>query len=180
MQQYLDSIKLSLISNNHFGAIAMALTLPDICASIDDVNNSSNCEKYCIWFDKYLAEYYTKFFRDELKAKDVTNIVFLAKECYAARCSFLHQGIQRIEHQRVLKNSEHPTVSSVSFISLDHGKYLRNGDILFLDVDFFCENIINAVETWMKDISSDRHKMKKIAAMPIIHKTFESLVGSTN
>ncbi|WP_339352209.1 hypothetical protein [Acinetobacter beijerinckii] len=180
MQQYLDSIKLSLRTNNYFGAITMALTLPDICASVNSPNGKTTSKKYCTWFNKYLAKYYSEIFRDEYKNKNKTVVNFIAQECYAARCSFLHQGTHHIKHQSILMDSEHPTVSSVNFISLDHGEYLRNGDILFLDVNFFCENMIDAVETWMKDISCDIHKMAKIAAMPIIHKNFESIARCSN
>lgn len=55
MQQYLDSIRLSLATKNYFGAIAMALTLPDICASIEAENNETSREKYCAWFDSYVG-----------------------------------------------------------------------------------------------------------------------------
>ncbi|ENW05768.1 hypothetical protein [Acinetobacter beijerinckii] len=180
MQQYLDSIKLSLTTNNYFGAITIALTLPDICAYVNSSNNKTSSKKYCKWFDKYLGKYYSEIFIDEFKNENTAVVNLIAQECYATRCSLLHQGTHHIRHQRILDDAEHATVSSVHFMSLGYGAYLRNGDILFLDVDFFCENMINAVETWMRDISSDRHKMKKIAAMPIIHKTFESIVGSTN
>jgi hypothetical protein len=81
MQQYLDSIKLSLATNNHFGAIAMALTLPDICASVDAENNETSGHKYCIWFNKYLADTYKK-----ILYKKEGDTIFGAPECYAARC----------------------------------------------------------------------------------------------
>lgn len=171
MYQYLDSIRISLATNNHFGAIAMALTLPDICASVDAENGFTSPEKYSKWFDEYLSETFTQFFNDE----GLSNVIFGPQECYAARCSFLHNGIRIIKHQGSLGYASHPTVSSVNFMSLGYGKYMRNGDALTLDVKFFCENMIKAVEKWMIDIKGDESKHSKILAMPIIHESFESL-----
>lgn len=170
MHQYLDSIRTSLATNNHFGAIAMALTLPDICASVDDEYSKTSRNKYCQWFDKYLANTYKIFFRNE----GVVNVIFGASECYAARCSFLHQGTNIIKHQEIaLKDVEDPAMS-VNFMSFGM-KYMRNGDVLTLDVNFFCENMITAVEKWMIDIKGDKIKCAKISSMPIIHESFESL-----
>ena len=172
MQQYIDSIKLSLSTKNYFGAIAMALALPDICASVDATNNKTTGKKYCEWFNKYLADTYKQIFQDR---DDI--VVFGAPECYAARCSFLHQGTEIIEHQESLKYMSNPAVK-VNFMSLGMGRYIRNGDFLNLDVHFFCEDMINAVQKWMNDIKHDESKMRKIAAMPIIHESFNSLCGA--
>lgn len=173
MQQYLESIKLSLETKNYFGAIAMALTLPDICASVEYEGEGQNSVKYSKWFNKYLADTFTQIFHDQ----DLSVVIFGAQECYAARCSFLHQGTHVIKGQRSLNYAYTPTVSSVNFTSIDKGKYQRNGDILFLDVNFFCEAVINAVDNWMKEIRDDNVKKTKIAAMPIIHESFDSLCG---
>lgn len=180
MQQYLDSIKHSLITNNYFGAITIALTLPDICAYVNSSNNKTSSKKYCKWFDKYLAKSYSEIFRDEYKNENIDVVNLIAQECYATRCSLLHQGTHHIKNQSILNEAKHATVSSVHFMSIGYGEYLRNGDILYLDINFFCKNMIYAVETWMKDISSDHKKMKKIKAMPVIHETFDSIARRTN
>lgn len=173
MQQYLDSIKLSLKTSNYFGAIAMALTLPDICASVDDKYNKTSGQKYCIWFNKYLADTYKQILHHE---KD--NVIFGAPECYAARCSFLHQGTNIIKHQtKTLQYADKPAIS-VNFMSIGSVKYMRNGDILTIDVNFFCENMINAVEKWMIDIKDDKGKCAKISAMLIVHESLESMYAA--
>lgn len=134
MQQYLDSIRLSLATNNYFGAIAMALILPDICASVEAENNTTNRDKYSKWFNRYLAETFTQTFSNK--------VIFGAKECYAARCSFSHQGTHVIEHQKgALKDMDNPAISInfMSFDSTEPKEYMRNGNILTIDVNFFCK-----------------------------------------
>ncbi|MCG2609775.1 hypothetical protein LZZ98_14825 [Acinetobacter sp. SM34] len=57
-------------------------------------------------------------------------------------------------------------------------KYMQNGDILTIDVNFFCENMINAVEKWMIDIKDDKGKCAKISAMLIVHESLESMYAA--
>lgn len=178
MQQYLDSIKASLAIRNYFGAITIALILPDICASVDSDDNKTSGEKYCIWFNKYLAEKFTELFKDD----NQSHIIFGPNECYATRCSFLHQGTHIIQHQyQTLKFAKHRTVGAVSFMSLEtdphlsRKNYLRTSDILFIDSNFFCEAMISAVESWMDDIKVEKYKLEKLAAMPNIHLDFHSI-----
>lgn len=170
MQYYLDSVRLSLKSGNHFGAIFMSLTLPDICASIDSKKNKTSRSQYYKWFNLYLEDTYTQCFKKE----GITKNIFRAEECYAIRCSFLHQGTHKIKQQECLGTIDEP-IKSVNFMSLEKGFYLKNDDILFLDVDFFCSSIIDAVEKWLLDIEHDDTKIAKIKDMPITHRSFQSL-----
>ncbi|MCK4096449.1 hypothetical protein HCY64_10390 [Acinetobacter radioresistens] len=165
MQQYLDSIRLSLATKNYFGAIAMALTLPDICASIEAENNETSREKYCAWFDSYLSQEY-KIPADDWSEEKV---LFSAKECYAARCSFLHQGTNITSHQKVLKGVE-KAAPSVSFMKdTIISKVSRNDHEVTLDVDSFCQNMINAVNKWIEDNKNNEIICDKIAKLPNVY-----------
>ncbi|OTG58860.1 hypothetical protein B9T36_11015 [Acinetobacter sp. ANC 4204] len=169
MQQYLDSIKLSIETNNYFGAIALALTLPDICASIEAQNNKTNQHKYCRWFDKYLLNKYTIF------STDGNIVVFSAKECYATRCSFLHQGTHITEHQDII-SEEKNAVKSVNFMNDTIFKgYIRLGDEITLDVKIFCQNMIIAVEQWILENRDNDFISKKISFLPLVYTDTEKL-----
>jgi len=171
MQQYLDSIRLSLVTNNYFGAIAMALTLPDICSSIEAQNNKTNGDKYCDWFNRYLSQKYT-IPADEWSEEKV---LFSAKECYAARCSFLHQGTNLTSHQRILQGIER-AAPSVSFMKGTLiSKVSRNDHKVTLDVDNFCQNMIGAVERWIEDNKSNTTICDKISELPNVYIGTENL-----
>lgn len=174
MQQYLDSIRLSLTTSNYFGAIAMALTLPDICASIEAEDNETNRNRYCAWFDKYLGSTYT--IERPLKEdgeKDI--ILFSAKECYAARCSFLHQGTNITSHQKILKGIEKAALSVSFMANTMIRKASRNDHEVKLDVNSFCQNMINAVEKWIEDNKSNEIIYDKIMKLPDVYIGTESL-----
>lgn len=172
MQQYLDSIRLSLTTYNYFGAIAMALALPDICASIEAENNETNRDKYCAWFNKYLSQEYT--IRPHYEG-DSERVLFSAKECYAARCSFLHQGTNITSHQIILKGVEKaaPTVSFMAGTII--GSVSRNDHNVTLDVNSFCQNMINAVERWVEDNKGIIVICNKIAELPNVYIGTETL-----
>ena len=173
MQQYLESIKLSLETNNHFGAIAMALTLPDICSKIEyeHIKHLKNRERFCKWIDKYLSHIYIMVLEDN-GYED--KIILSAKDFYAARCSFLHEGSNITEHQSILIG-ENNAIKSLTFMSNVGGNFIKNGDFLVFDVIYFCTTVIEAVERWIVDIGKDEIKCSKIKAMPIIHKSIQSV-----
>ena len=169
MQQYLDSIKLSLETNNYFSAIAIALTLPDICASIEAEDNKTSRDKYCRWFNKYLVDKYTIF------STDRNIVVFSAKECYATRCSFLHQGTHITEHQDII-SKEKNAVKSVNFMNDTIFKgYIRLGDEITIDVKSFCQNMIIAVEQWILETRDNDSISKKISFLPLVYTNTEEL-----
>lgn len=52
-----NAINSSLDSGNWFSAIALTLTIPDICAKITDGNKSSGI-KYAEWFNNFVGDKY--------------------------------------------------------------------------------------------------------------------------
>ncbi|MBJ6351117.1 MULTISPECIES: hypothetical protein [unclassified Acinetobacter] len=166
MKQYLDSIKLSLETKNYFGAIALSLTLPDICASIESDNNETNRDKYCAWFEKYLAGSFPR---------PGNKVLLSAQECYAARCSFLHQGTNITQHQKILKGID-KAAPSVSFMTNTMiSGIMRHDQKVIIDINFFCLSMIVGVENWVKDHNQNEIVKNKILALPIVHVGTSSL-----
>ena len=96
MKIFLEGINLSLETSNWISALSMSLTIPDIAGKIEYPMIMGK-KRYIDWFDKYVAHKYT-----------VQNKVFLSgRDCYALRCSFLHQGISDISHQDIKDALDH-------------------------------------------------------------------------
>jgi hypothetical protein len=98
MLEKIKDIKLALNNNSYLSALALSLTLPDICGKIEYPhfkyeNGRRNVGKqYATWFDDWVNQYYADpsgWTNDYSKAK---NPIFTGEMCYSLRCSFLHDG----------------------------------------------------------------------------------------
>jgi hypothetical protein len=93
MERFLTSIERSIATENWYAAITLALTMPDICGWLEDQSKGSR-QRYTEWFDKYLLQKYKKV----IVGSDITFLT--GGDCYALRCSFLHEGAEDITRQR--------------------------------------------------------------------------------
>lgn len=91
MLKKIKSIKQALDCKCYLPALALALTLPDICGQIEYPNLRVG-KRYETWFDEWVGIFYNNnngFLEDEL---DSTYPKFDGKICYRLRCCFLHAG----------------------------------------------------------------------------------------
>ncbi len=74
----------------YIAALALALTLPDICGKAEYPNENSR-ERYSLWFDTNIGQYERE--RSRSNEKGLANLPFLSGELlYALRCDVLHSG----------------------------------------------------------------------------------------
>jgi hypothetical protein len=98
---------------------------------------------------------------------------FGGDDCYALRCSFLHQGLSDITEQRARR-----VLSDFRFVHPDpngrlvpHCNRFRDAvhDVLQLQVDLFCRDICAGVEQWeRKKLSKDPEIEKRANEMLVI------------
>jgi len=163
MQNFIKALKISLQNKNWYSALFIALSLPDICGGLENPTLGSE-KRYVLWFNKYLNSYYTR----GIGPHGQHVVTFLSGEdCYALRCSFLHEGRDEITDQRcqkVLNNFRFTT-------DLSHMNYIDNGTnkTLQLQVKQFCEEISTGTEEWLKDVKSNQDIQKEITKMLKIH-----------
>ena len=98
-------------------ALALTLTLPDICAKVlqSETKGHSNGEKYIEWFDKYVVPIYAPL--GKIDKSFVTG-----KICYKLRCSFLHAGNFNLEKENIYFNPNYSSNNcSRCLASLSYG-----------------------------------------------------------
>jgi hypothetical protein len=156
MRDLVLAVRQSIANQNWYSALATTLTLPDIAAKVDGRAGGS-AARYASWFGTYLDPVYTVQMRGR-------TVVFLSGEdCYALRCAFLHEGDFDISSQRVQK-----ALTSFTFIVPPPGNTLHmisSGSRLALQVDLFCEDVCQAVETWLSQRGSDPTVASSLAGM---------------
>lgn len=93
----IDDINRALENEAYFAALALALTLPDICGKAK-YPNENNRKRYISWYDEYVSKY-------EQCPCDIcqkNKMPYLSGEVvYQLRNSFLHQGTPNVDKNKI-------------------------------------------------------------------------------
>ncbi|MGH2116617.1 hypothetical protein [Aerococcus sp. L_32] len=141
----IEAVRMDLNIRNYYSALVVAFTLPDVTSKLQFPDKYTG-ERYVKWFEDYMQRQYIK----EVGA-DHEKVSFLTGgDFYALRCSMLHQGETEIINQKARKHLS-------NFIFLKPSQYTNNyihrnriNDVLQLQVDKFCEEIIEGTEKWLE------------------------------
>jgi hypothetical protein len=164
MERFTSAIRKCLDSQNWYGALFIALAMPDICGIIEYPHlkkgtKSIKCYKH--WFDTYLSKYYTR----DINGKHV--VFMTASDCYALRCSLIHMGIDDVSMQPARE-----IISRFAFVEGSANEFhcVKFKDLLVLKVAIFCEDVIKAINEWNENIKRDDIKQKQIESLLTILK----------
>lgn len=153
------AVRLALSDSNWYGALTIALTLPDICGRLEYPTDTSK-KRYVNWYNRYLLPTYTSNV-----GNNTTHVFLSGEDCYALRCSYLHEGIDDITAQNARK-----ALDNFHFVSPRQGWYIHRNQVngtLQLQVDKFCEELCTAVEEWMQEMESTK---------PVVYQKFNGLL----
>jgi len=141
----------------------MALTLPDICGKLENPNKKSSV-RYIEWFNQWLLPQYTHC----IGANKEKHIFLSGEDCYALRCSYLHEGGGDIDTQKI-RNA----LAKFHFISRPNGTgsihMNQFGNMLQLQIDIFCKEIISAVNNWMLSMQNNATVKSGVMDLLIVH-----------
>ena len=91
-------IRACLNDKRYEAALALALTLPDICGQVEYPNETQVGERYRNWIDNYVDDsafdvnFYPRVFGGMTSAR-----------IYKLRCSFLHSGNDDLQNESVVE-----------------------------------------------------------------------------
>lgn len=93
----------SALKNDEFlAALALALTLPDICGKAEFPNEKSVGVRYIKWFDDNIGNYEKPPKSNDGKNTEFDDMPYMSGEIiYSLRCCFLHQGNPNIEKAKI-------------------------------------------------------------------------------
>ena len=93
----IDDINRALENEAYFAALALALTLPDICGKAK-YPNERNGARYISWYDEYVGKYE----QCPCEACKENKMPYLSGEViYQLRNSFLHQGTPNVDKNKI-------------------------------------------------------------------------------
>lgn len=158
--ELVNSIRTSLIQQNWYAALVVALTLPDICAKVDGRFGKTASARYPAWYERYVE---VRNKPDKLSEYDF----FSPKDFYALRCAFLHEGDMGIELQR-----SREFINAFSFhLSADMRWGISNTETeatIHLNLIQFCEDICNGAEAWVSETEEDDEISIALSKLPRI------------
>jgi hypothetical protein len=177
----IKDINLALNNKSYLSALALSLTLPDICGQIEypdlkKKNGERNIrEQYVAWFDDWVNQYFadnTGWTEDGSKAN---NPYFTGEMCYSLRCSFLHAGNSDIknwgdkedadfhysyEFELAVSGADKTALSWVNPTN-NHSKILKTKTVR-VNIDKLCECICLSAEKYYREKDPNLFKDHKI------------------
>lgn len=144
MIKKLKDIQRAIECECYLSALALTLTLPDICSKVESGEKGRN--SYIFWYDKYVKPLHY------IKGENAPEHQFNGELCYALRCSFLHSGNYEFEQKKEKINIEFELhADKVLGEPNIHDSYRKMKDgrtIIDLDVYGLCHCICKAVKNF--------------------------------
>ena len=160
MQHSIAAVRKASSDENPHAALTLALTLPDVCASLESSDGRTTGAKYAAWWDTYLLPTYTI----QIGSPPVEHVFLTGGDCYALRCAVLHQGLDDVSEQNARQ-----VLEKFHFVQPRNSNVVihRNqaGLALNLQVDIFCEEICQGVEAWLCAIGARQDVLDRIEAL---------------
>lgn len=97
MIEKVNEIRKAIKYKCYLPAMALALTLPDICGEIEYPEEHAVGKRYKAWFDKWVSSSYECPGGMTVDNKRTEIPYFTGKMCYDLRCAFLHSGNSHIK-----------------------------------------------------------------------------------
>jgi hypothetical protein len=160
MQDFIDAVRKSVAAEHWHAALALALTLPDICGALDDPTAGSQA-RYRHWWLVWAQPLFTA----QVGAERVPHVFLGSGDAYAFRCAYLHAGSDLIDDQRASDCLKSFLLTYGTNIHMN-----QNGDVLQLDVGQFSISIADAVERWLRVREAD----------PLLAGRLEGLISLTD
>lgn len=166
MGKFIDGLREAGAHHNYYAAIAMALTLPDICSKLQYPEERNTGTRYKNWYDQYMLKKY----QHEVGADRQLHTFLSGNDFYALRCAYLHHGESEVTDQRAREVLNHFVFLKPQLMSAIHLN--QSDDKLQLQVDIFCVDVLLSVEEWVQDYKEDEGINQRAQNLFEIHSDF--------
>ena len=143
----IEEVRKALEQDLYHCALALALTLPDICGKVRFPNERSH-PRYVNWFEEYAQPLFSAtatVFPDNITKHFA---VLTSEECYSLRCAVLHAGNQKFKSNTLSRIILHVNKGSELFDNY----FVRAGDCASFDCKDLCEKICIAAENYYESV----------------------------
>lgn len=147
MEEKIRDIRCALANGTYYCALALALTLPDICCHVENgisAEENTNRYQYIDWINQHMDEEDFCF-----PIPGFEEQTFAGEMCYSLRCKVLHCGSTNVQKQSLGVNVDEFTLTFPAQDNYFHGyKYgnVQGRTVTYIGIDYLCERICAAVE----------------------------------
>lgn len=116
IDQIFEDINKALDAEAYIAALALALTLPDLCGKIEYPEEKSSRKRYIMWYDLYMGTPPKSFMLERLTDQDDERFppYLTGQVLYQLRCNLLHESMPNVDKENVLdENKEIETTWNV-------------------------------------------------------------------
>lgn len=158
MKRFTNAGRTSIAAGNLYAGLSLALTLPDICGSLEDPGPGKSRQRYVSWCKAWLEPKYTRRVGSSRFGRE---LVFLSGEdCYKLRCSLIHSGSAEFDQPEAQSTSRIEFFDETSGSHLNRVKGADGTTFLQLKVSNFSHDIFDAVDKW--DVATSSNSIVKI------------------
>jgi hypothetical protein len=166
MQPFTDAVQRALADRNYYAALAVSLTLPDVCGKIEKPTEDHK-PRYIAWVTKYLMPRYPPppgagfgpFVAPKITAEDF----------YALRCAYLHEASDELSNQQIRQTLDAFRFTAPRPRQRAHMNYVvqmgTGHKTAQLQVDIFCNDVCDGVAAWSRDIAGDQAAQGRFATL---------------
>ena len=159
MENTIKSIRKSLEDKNYLAALALTLTIPDVCGHVE-FPNDGNGDRYRKWYDRF----FDNAFNGSLPTSNPNNLPipprFNSADCYELRCAVLHSGntdmkVTKINFDRfkLFRN-----INVQGGVKWEAGKPQTEQKYIYLDITRFCTLMCDVAEKYYNSRKADFSK----------------------
>lgn len=156
MDKKIKDIRDALKNGTYYCALALALTLPDICSQVENGlknGDNSNRTMYINWVNKYMQ--YDDF---HFPVEGFEIQTFTGEMCYSLRCKVLHNGNTEVQNKKLDVKVDDFCLTMPNEENYYHGyRYIENSEgkkITIIGIDYICERICDTAEKFYNDWSN--------------------------
>ena len=145
MKKKIKDIRNALKNETYYCALALALTLPDICGQVENHLKAGDRNSYIKWVNKHIEE---KDFQTPFPGFEKQR--FTGEMCYSLRCKVLHNGNTDVKNESLKVNVDEMLLTFPGDKNYFNG-YVYTNDangktVTHLGIDYVCKSICEAVE----------------------------------
>lgn len=152
MLKKIEDIRNALNNKTYYCALALALTLPDVCCHVENhlgAKESASGKMYIEWLNKHTdpADFKTPFAGFDKQT-------FSSEMCYLLRCKVLHNGNTEVKNEKQGVWVDKLVLTFPSDANYYHGyDYQENGGktATYIGIDYLCERLCAAAERFYNE-----------------------------
>jgi len=183
MKRFTDAGRKSIVCGNLYAGLSLALTIPDICASLEDPGPGKSRDRYVKWCENWVQPKFTR----QIPAPDgcgktESKVFVSAQDCYQLRCSLVHSGTTEINpaKKEVLDRFEFFDGTAGGHLNWCERNIL-NGEMqpnfLQLKADLFSQTLFDAADEWDQAVANDPNVQAEKKKLLVIHTKGDCIGG---